>query len=55
VLAALGRIGYDGFATLEQDRVPGSGDALGDLRRSLDVIDQARLALEATPVIHGDA
>ena len=55
VLAALDRIGYDGFATLEQDRVPGSGDALGDLRRSLDVIDEARRALEGTPVVHGDA
>lgn len=35
VLAELERQRYDGFATIEQDRVPGSGAPLEDLRRSL--------------------
>ena len=34
VVADLARAGYDGFATIEQDRVPGSGRPLDDLRRS---------------------
>ena len=34
-LAELDRQGYDGWATIEQDRVPGRGTPLGDLRRSL--------------------
>jgi inosose dehydratase len=38
VLAALAAAGYDGFATLEQDRVPGSGTPLEDLRRSVAVV-----------------
>ena len=42
VLRALDRHGYRGYATIEQDRVPGSGDPLGDLRRSLAVLARAR-------------
>lgn len=34
-LAQLERQGYDGWATIEQDRVPGSGAPLDDLRASL--------------------
>jgi inosose dehydratase len=39
VLSALDTAGYEGFATIEQDRVPGSGRPLDDLRRSLTVLD----------------
>jgi inosose dehydratase len=42
VLAVLDRIGYDGFATIEQDRVPGSGAPLDDLLKSVAVIEHAR-------------
>jgi inosose dehydratase len=42
VLAVLDRIGYDGFATIEQDRVPGSGAPLDDLLKSVAVIERAR-------------
>lgn len=42
VLAALDAQGYDGFATVEQDREPGSGTPIDDLRRSLAVLDRAR-------------
>jgi inosose dehydratase len=42
VLAVLDRIGYDGFATIEQDRVPGSGEPLEDLLKSVAVIEHAR-------------
>jgi inosose dehydratase len=41
VLAALDRIGYDGFATIEQDRVPGSGAPLAELLKSVAVIHAA--------------
>jgi inosose dehydratase len=41
VLAALDRIGYDGFATIEQDRVPGSGAPLEELLKSVAVIHAA--------------
>jgi inosose dehydratase len=44
VLAALDRIGYNGFATIEQDRVPGSGAALDELRKSVAVIEAAQHA-----------
>lgn len=37
-LSVLESRGYDGFATIEQDRVPGSGTPLEDLRRSLRVV-----------------
>jgi len=42
VLAALERSCYDGFATIEQDRVPGNGSPLEDLRASLAVLEAAR-------------
>jgi inosose dehydratase len=42
VLGVLDAIGYDGFATIEQDRVPGSGAPLDDLLKSVAVIEHAR-------------
>jgi inosose dehydratase len=42
VLATLNRISYNGFATIEQDRVPGSGEALDELRKSIAVIETAQ-------------
>jgi inosose dehydratase len=42
VLDALDEAGYDGFATIEQDRVPGSGAPLDDLLKSVAVIEHAR-------------
>jgi inosose dehydratase len=44
VLDVLDKIGYDGFATIEQDRVPGSGTALEDVFQSVAVIENARAA-----------
>jgi inosose dehydratase len=44
VLAALDRVGYRGYATIEQDRVPGSGSPLDDLAASLRVLSAAGLA-----------
>jgi inosose dehydratase len=38
VLAELERQGYAGYATIEQDRVPGDGTPLDDLRESLSVL-----------------
>jgi inosose dehydratase len=38
VLAELADLGYEGYATIEQDRVPGQGAPLDDLRRSMAVI-----------------
>jgi len=38
VARALGQIGYGGFATVEQDRVPGSGSPLEDLLASVRVL-----------------
>lgn len=35
---ALRQAGYSGFATIEQDRVPGSGSPLDDLESSIDVL-----------------
>lgn len=42
VVACLDRIGYDGFATIEQDRVPGSGAPLDELRASIAVVRAAQ-------------
>jgi inosose dehydratase len=42
VLETLERVGYNGFATIEQDRVPGSGAPLDDVRKSIAVIEKAR-------------
>jgi inosose dehydratase len=47
VLAALADVGYRGYATIEQDRVPGSGSPLADLAESRRVLASAGLA-EAT-------
>jgi inosose dehydratase len=41
VLRALDEIGYAGFATIEQDRVPGSGSPLDDLASSVRVLAAA--------------
>jgi inosose dehydratase len=41
VLRALDEIGYAGFATIEQDRVPGSGSPLDDLAASVRVLSAA--------------
>jgi inosose dehydratase len=41
VLTALGAAGYGGYATIEQDRVPGSGAPLDDLQRSLAALRSA--------------
>ena len=56
VLSALDEAGYRGFATIEQDRVPGSGTPLEDLRRSLAVIESANQRRQAlTAEIRGTA
>jgi inosose dehydratase len=47
VLAALSDVGYRGYATIEQDRVPGSGAPRDDLAESRRVLAAAGLA-EAT-------
>jgi inosose dehydratase len=47
VLAALRTVGYRGYATIEQDRVPGSGSPLDDLAESLRVLSSAGLAQAA--------
>jgi inosose dehydratase len=41
VLAALDEVGYEGYATIEQDRVPGSGSPLEDLAASVRVLAAA--------------
>jgi inosose dehydratase len=41
VLTALAESGYDGFATIEQDRVAGSGSPLHDLLRSVAAVRSA--------------
>ena len=41
VLDALDEIGYDGYATIEQDRVPGSGSPLEDLAASVRALEAA--------------
>jgi inosose dehydratase len=41
VLAALSEIGYHGYATIEQDRVLGSGSPLADLAASVEVLAAA--------------
>ena len=47
VLGALRDVGYRGYATIEQDRVPGSGSPLDDLAQSLRVLASAAVT-EAT-------
>lgn len=41
VVASLRAIGYAGYATIEQDRVPGTGTPLDDLRASLRTLSAA--------------
>lgn len=41
VAEQLAAIGYRGYATIEQDRVPGGGEPLADLRRSVDALARA--------------
>ena len=41
VVEALAAIGYDGFATIEQDRVPGAGAPLDDLAASVAALRAA--------------
>jgi inosose dehydratase len=52
VAAALSRIDYQGFATIEQDRVPGSGTPLEDLERCLAALDAAGIG--STPIQQAD-
>lgn len=47
VLRAVEAIGYTGYATIEQDRVPGSGDPLSDLQASVDALRSARRAIQS--------
>jgi inosose dehydratase len=53
VYDALDAVGYTGYATIEQDRVGGTGAPLDDLYKSLAVIDAAR-AGRAQSVVRGD-
>ncbi|MCW2994889.1 MAG: inosose dehydratase [Conexibacter sp.] len=46
-LGILEEIGYAGYATIEQDRVPGSGAPLADLQESLRVVRAAQAAVSA--------
>ena len=39
VLGALADIGYDGVAVVEQDRLPGQGDPVADLRASREHLE----------------
>jgi inosose dehydratase len=45
VAAELEQIGYAGFATIEQDRVPGTGSPLEDLQASIAVVHQAGIGV----------
>jgi inosose dehydratase len=49
VLGALEAVGYRGYATIEQDRVPGSGSPRDDLAASLRVLAAAGLADAVRP------
>jgi inosose dehydratase len=42
VLRDLAQIGYDGYATIEQDRLPGAGSPLDDLAASIATIRSAQ-------------
>jgi inosose dehydratase len=47
VAASLGQMDYAGYATIEQDRVPGSGAPLVDLAKSLGALSDAGLRAPA--------
>lgn len=47
VLRALRAADYDGFATIEQDRTPGSGSPLADLEASVSVVAKAEASSES--------
>jgi inosose dehydratase len=49
VLQALATIGYDGYATIEQDRVPGAGSPLDDLAASVATIRTAQESIATLP------
>jgi inosose dehydratase len=49
VLQALAAIGYDGYATIEQDRVPGAGSPLDDLAASVAEIRSAQESIQRLP------
>ena len=49
VAAALEQADYDGFATIEQDRVPGSGTPLADLAESVRVLHAAGFTVLGAP------
>lgn len=56
VAEALGRIEYTGFATIEQDRVAGTGTPLDDLDASIAVLRQAGIgADENDPAVAAEA
>ncbi|MBS1881388.1 MAG: TIM barrel protein [Actinobacteria bacterium] len=42
----LGRLGYAGYATIEQDRRPGGGDPVADLERSIAALERSGFAAE---------
>jgi inosose dehydratase len=49
LVPALAEVAYRGFATIEQDRIPGTGTPLDDLRTSLDLIQRVAPATSSTP------
>ena len=49
VAAALDAVAYTGYATIEQDRIAGTGAPLDDLARSVAVIDAAWSDRRAAP------
>ena len=50
VARALDRTDYRGFATIEQDRTPGSGTPLADLKESLRVLSVAGFVVSGKPI-----
>jgi inosose dehydratase len=48
VATALHQIGYSGFATIEQDRVPGSGAPLDDLTQCVDALREAGIGSDTS-------
>lgn len=55
VAACLERQGYEGYATIEQDRLPGGGDPLADLERSLAALAAAGIVAAPGPFAGGRA